>query len=204
MARPAPAGTRRVVGNISLSLDGRTNGPGGDHDMSWIVPHAMSEAARDHLVRLIDTATTALLGRKNFEGFGGFWPGVAELPDADPRDRAFSRWLNESEKVVFSSTLGHTDWPGTRFVDERPSTVVERLRHEAGGDILVLASGSVIRSLLADGQVDQLSITLCPEIAGGGARLLDDGLPPSSWTLASATPSSSGALCLVYDRSIQQ
>ena len=48
--------------------------------MSWIVPHAITEGARDHMTRVTSTATTALLGRKNFEGFGGF-----EVPDPDPR-----------------------------------------------------------------------------------------------------------------------
>jgi dihydrofolate reductase len=47
----------------------------------------------------------------------------------------------------------------------------------------VLASGSVIKSLLQANTLDRLSLTLCPEIAGGGARLFEDGLPSSSWTL---------------------
>ncbi len=29
-------GHRTVIGNISLSLDGRTNGPAGEYDMGWI------------------------------------------------------------------------------------------------------------------------------------------------------------------------
>ena len=191
---------RRVVANISLSLDGRTAGPQGDYDMSWIVPHAMSDEARDHMTAVIGTATTALLGRKNFEGFGGFWPGVASMPEADPRDRAFSTWLTDTEKVVFSTAPGESDWDNTRFVNEAPAVVVRRLRGQGGGDIVVLASGSVIKSLLADDEIDRLSITLCPEISGGGTRLFEDGLPASSWTLVSAIPTASGALCLFYDR----
>ncbi len=42
-----------------------------DYDMSWVVPHAVSDAARDHMVRFTLPATTVLLGRKNYEGFGG-------------------------------------------------------------------------------------------------------------------------------------
>ena len=41
-----PTGTRRVIANISLSLDGRVTGPGGEYDMGWIVPHAITNAAR--------------------------------------------------------------------------------------------------------------------------------------------------------------
>jgi dihydrofolate reductase len=74
------------------------------------------------------------------------------------------------------------------------------VRQQKGGDIIVLASGSIIRRLLQADALDRLSITLCPEVAGGGARLFEDGLPPSSWTLRQSTVTESGALCLLYDR----
>ncbi len=112
MSKPSdgPAG-RTVVASISLSLDGRVNGPGGDYDMSWIVRHALTDVAREHMVKVTSTATTALLGRKNYQG-----------------------------------------------------------------------------------------ITLCPALAGGGTRLFGDDLPGSDWSLAAATPTGSGAICLLYDR----
>ncbi|MBJ8348053.1 dihydrofolate reductase family protein [Antrihabitans sp. YC2-6] len=193
-------GSRTVVANIALSLDGRTVGPAGDHDMGWIVPHAVTDGARDHMARVVSTASTALLGRKNFQGFGGFWPSVAADDNADPRDRAFSHWLNTTEKVVFSSTLTDTEWENTRFVDADPVAVVKQLREQEGGDIVVLASSSVIKALLAADEVDRLSITLCPELVGAGARLFDDGTPASSWTLALTGTSGSGALTLYYER----
>jgi dihydrofolate reductase len=192
--------TRKVTANIMLSLDGRTNGTGGDYDMSWIVPHAITEASRDHMIQVTAPATTAVLGRKNYEGFGGFWPAVADDENASPQDRAFSRWLNAVEKVVFSSTLTEAPWQNSRIVDADPAAVIKELRAEDGGDIIVLASGSVIKALLAADEIDQLSITLAPELVGGGARLFDDGLPATSWKLADSTPTESGALCLLYDR----
>ncbi|GAA3077914.1 dihydrofolate reductase [Kribbella aluminosa] len=192
--------TRTVVANFSLSLDGRTNGAGGDYDMSWIVPHAITEGAREHMLRVTGPATTALLGRKNYEGFGSFWPSVADDENAAPQDRTFSRWLNETEKVVFSTTLTEAPWQNSRIADGEPADVVKRLRAQDGGDIIVLASSSVIRALLAADEIDRLSITLAPELVGGGARLFEDGLPATSWKLAASTPTESGALCLFYDR----
>ena len=191
---------RKVVGNISLSLDGRVTGPGGEYDMGWIVPHALTDGARNHMISVTSSATMVLLGRKNFEGFGSYWPAVANDEAADPRDRAFSRWLNSVEKIVFSSTVKETSWENSRIVSADAGTVVEAIRQQAGGDIIVLASGSVIKDLLRANCLDRLSITLCPEIAGGGARLFDDGLPPSSWSLRQSTTTESGALCLLYDR----
>lgn len=200
MAAESHAQTRRrVVANISLSLDGRVTGPGGEYDMSWVVPHALTDQSRAHLKKLTDAATTALLGRKNYEGFRSYWPAVADDAGADPRDRDFARWLNAVEKVVFSTTLQDADWQNARVAAD-PADTVRALRSQPGaGDIIVLSSGSVMRSLLAAEEVDRLSITLCPEVAGGGARLFADELPGSSWSLKEMTGTDSGAICLFYD-----
>ncbi|MFG1826266.1 dihydrofolate reductase family protein [Microbispora bryophytorum] len=191
---------RTVIGNITLSLDGRIHGPGGEYDMGWIVPHAVSDGARDHMVKVTSGATTALLGRKNYQGFGGFWPSVAEDESADPRDRAFARWLNTVEKVVFSTTLAEAVWQNSRIAAAGPAEVVKELRQQDGGDIVVLASTSVIQALLRAGELDRLSITLAPELVGDGPRLFADGLPATGWRPVSVAQASSGALCLLYDK----
>jgi dihydrofolate reductase len=191
---------RTVVGNISLSLDGRVTGRGGDSDMSWVAQHAISNASREFMVRVTSPATTALLGRKNYQGFGGYWPTVARDENADPRDRSFALWLDSVEKVVFSTTVEDAEWNNTRIVDAAPATEVKRLRMGGGGDIIVLNSVSVINNLLEADELDRLSITLCPEVVGGGARLFEDGLPASSWRLTDMSSTETGAISLLYDR----
>lgn len=191
--------TRQVVANITLSLDGRTTGPAGPYDMGWIGPHALTDAARDAMLRITD-GTTAVLGRNNYEGFGSFWPAVAKDESADPRDRRFAQWLDEVEKVVFSTTLTEATWQNSRIVSGDPAEVVRELRGQDGGDIWVLASQSVIRQLLAADEVDRLSLNLAPELVGGGDRLFGDDLPATSWSLTDLTTSESGATWLIYDR----
>ena len=190
---------RIVTGHIPLSLDGRVSGPGGEHDMGWTVRHARTGEARAQLLTVTSTASTVLLDGQTYQGFGGFWPAVAGDEDADPRDRLFARWLNEAEKIVVSGTLTAARWRNTRIAADDPAEVVRRLRKEEGGDVVVLASHGVIRRLLEAGELDRLSLTLCPELIGAGARLFGDGPAGSSWSLAEATPASSGALCLRYD-----
>lgn len=191
--------SRKVVANITLSIDGRTTGPRGPYDMGWLVPHSTTEAARDQLARITD-ATTVVLGRNNYQGFAGFWPEVAHDETADKRDRQFAQWLDAVEKVVFSRTLEELPWAGSRAADGEPAEVVRRLRQEEGGDIYVLASQSVIRQLLEADEVDRLSINLAPELVGGGDRLFHDGLAATSWTLTDLSTSGSGAVWLIYDR----
>lgn len=192
--------TRRLVTNIALSLDGRYHGPAGPHDMAWVMPHAVSDVARDHLTSLCEPATTALLGRVNAEGFLGFWPTVLDMPDADPRDRGYAQWLVDAEKVVLSHTLTDAPWPRTRIVDAPTAEVADELKGQDGGDIVVFASVSVIRALLAADRVDRLSLTIFPKFLGGGPTLFPDGLPAADWTLAKAEHGDDGTVVLVYDR----
>ncbi|WIX93168.1 dihydrofolate reductase family protein [Amycolatopsis sp. DG1A-15b] len=191
---------RRVTANLSLTLDGRYHGPAGPADMGAILPYATTEAARRHLSRIWAGATTAVLGRRNAEGFLGFWPTVAADENADPRDRGYAQWLVDVEKVVFSTTLADAPWERARLVNAPAADVVAELKTAAGGDILVNSSASVIKPLLAADLLDRLYLMICPEIAGGGPRLFDDGLPSSKWRLTCHETGELGETAMVYDR----
>lgn len=192
--------SRRVSANISLTLDGHYSGPGGPGDLAAIIPYATTEVARNHLTRIWEGATTALLGRLNAEGFLGFWPTVAADENADPRDRGYAKWLVDAEKVVLSTTLTSAPWERARVVNAPAADVVADLRRSGEGDILVNNSASVMKALLAADQLDRLYLMICPEITGGGQRLFEDGLPPSKWTLTHQETGELGELAMVYDR----
>ncbi|MFE3589003.1 dihydrofolate reductase family protein [Streptomyces niveus] len=192
--------TRKVTANIGLTLDGRYNGPGGPGDAGAIVRYATTEVARDHLTRIWEGATTALLGRRNAEGFLGFWPTVAEDENADPRDRGYAKWLVDTEKVVLSTTVTEAPWERTRMVNAPAADVIAELKATGGGDILVNSSPTVIKALLTADLIDRLYLLICPEIAGGGQRLFEDGLPDTRWRLTDQRTGELGEIALVYDR----
>ncbi|MFI5708211.1 dihydrofolate reductase family protein [Kribbella sp. NPDC051620] len=191
---------RLVTANLSLSLDGRYNGPGGAYDLAAIIPYATTDVARDHLTRLHENATTAVLGRLNAEGFLGFWPSVADNDEADPRDRGYATWLRDSEKVVFSTTLTEAPWQRTRLVNAPVVDVITELKSADGGEILVNSSASIIKPLLAADLLDRLYLMITPEISGGGQRLFDDGVPATKWIVAHQETGKLGELAMVYDR----
>lgn len=191
---------RRVTANLALTLDGRYHGPEGPGDMSAIIPYVTTETARNQMTRIWENATTALLGRRNAEGFLGFWPTVAADENADPRDRGYAKWLVDTEKVVLSSTLTESPWERTRIVNAPAAEVVASLKAEGEGDILVNSSVSVIKALLAEDLVDRLYLTICPQSPHGGPRLFDDGLPGTKWTVAHQETGALGEVALVYDR----
>jgi dihydrofolate reductase len=143
--------------------------------MSWLFPHAISDASRDRTAGFTRSSTTALVGRKNYEGFAGYWPSVADDESADLRDRTFSRWFTSVQKVVFSTSITEGSLPNTTVTSDPPAQVIAELRDQPGGDIIVLASSSVIRQLLEADAVDRLSIMLCPETSGEPPGTPDTG-----------------------------
>lgn len=195
-----PSTGRKVTADIALTLDGRHNGAGGPGDLSAIVPYATTEVARDHLTRIWENATTALLGRGSAEGFLGYRPTVAADENADPRDRGYAKWLVDTEKVVLSTTLTASPCERARVVNAPAAEVVAELKSHGEGDILVNTSPSVTKALLAADLVDRLYLLICPEIAGDGQLPFDDGLPGSRWRLVSQEAGELGETALVYDR----
>jgi dihydrofolate reductase len=197
-----PSG-RKVVAQISMTLDGRVSGPGGPSDMQIVAGHAGTDGAHRRAAEVLGAATTALMGRGNYEGFYGYWPPVAVDENADPRDRALARWLDDVEKVVFSNTITKAPWKNSRIADAGPVEEVRNLRDTEGGDIVVVNSSSLIRQLLAAAELDELHIDLVPEVAGAGALLFETGLPSSSWTLVESETADDGTVLLTYVRGRQ-
>ena len=89
-----------------------------------------------------------------------------------------------------------------RFLDEAGAAVtdfVADLREQDGGTIGVGASPSLVRSLIAAGLLDELTLMISPVVAGGGRqRLFADDAAPAKFELAEATPTSTGALIATY------
>lgn len=189
--------SRKVVGNIVMSLDGYSSGPDdGAGGMGFLLEHATSQESRIHSAGVWAASTTALLGRINYEGFGYHWPGVADDPAANPLDRSFSTWLTQIDKVVISRTLTAPTWGENTRVSDDLIGEVQRLRQTEGGDIIVLSSSSLIRSLLDADLLDELRVSVVPKIVGAGGRLFEDGRPPSSWRLVDTTVFPSGTIGL--------
>ena len=169
--------TRRLIASVNVSLDGFSAGPDGDNDVMWFVEHVTDQLS-SYFEGVYRGSTTALLGRKNYEGFFGVWPAITDDPASPARHRDLGTWMNEVEKVVFSNTLKEVEWRNARLAGQDLEAEVRDLKRAEGRDIVILM----------------------PALTGGGLRLFEEGLPRSSWDLAAATRLATGALILQYVR----
>jgi dihydrofolate reductase len=165
---------RNVVLWVGMSLDGFTSGE--NEQLDWLVPHATQPEAHEVFQQLRERAGTILLGRVNYEGFLGYWPGVQNDPKASSTDKAISRWLDDTEKVVFSRTLREVTWKNARLAQREAAEEVAALKRGDGKDIIIQNSTRLAQSLLAADLVDELALTVAP-IAVGKGRALFAGLP---------------------------
>jgi dihydrofolate reductase len=188
---------RTVIAQANVTMDGMTAGP--DGDLSWLIPHAVHPQMSAYAEGIWRGASTAVMGRTNYEGYAGYWPPVAADTQAAPRDRDLATWLDTVEKVVFSRTLDEATWQNARVARDVEAEI-RALKSAPGRDILVLNSASIIQALLRADLLDELRLNVLPSILGGGLRLLDEGLPRSAWALVGAITLEPGGVGLHYSR----
>ncbi len=157
-----------IVCNI-ISVDGFYSGPGDD-----VMVMPFDAPFDDYNAERLRAADTLLLGRRSFEGFKGYWPPIADQPDANPVEREISRLDNEIDKVVVSDSLTEDDlapWTNTRIVPRGEAhAAIAELKRGEGRDIVMFGSHVLWNDLLKAGLVDELHLMI-------GSAFLGDGVP---------------------------
>lgn len=162
-----------VVCNI-ISLDGFYSGPGGD-----VMAMPFDAGFSDYNAERLRAADTLLLGRKSYEGFRAYWPGVAEDASQPEVEREISRLNGAIEKVVVSDSLTQVDvegWGPTRVVRRADAHAeVEALKRGPGREVLVFGSHVLWNDLLGAGLVDELHLMIGAGVVGEGVRAFEGG-----------------------------
>ena len=194
---------RRIVMFNHLSADGYFAAPDGGLD--WVVQDdQVFEASKERMPKV----GTMLFGRRTYELFEAFWPKAlddsATAPDPhnpDRRSRSLKEMavaINEGEKVVFSRTRKEVTWKNSRLVRELDPKQVAAMKSEAGTDMIVFGSASVVSQLTEHGLIDEYQFALSPVLLGNGRTLLRELSRQVKLELAEARGFHSGAALLRY------
>jgi dihydrofolate reductase len=112
--------------------------------------------------------------------------------------RAMGEWINNAEKYVFSRSLKEVTWKNSHLLGEFDPARVEALKNDAGSDIMIFGSGSIVALLTEHRLIDEYQFLVSPLFLGGGRHLLDGLTSRVSLELLEATKFSSGNLMLRY------
>lgn len=189
---------RRLTVIEFLSLDGVYQAPGdpeedtegGFRHGGWQRPYFDDVLGAEAGKGMAET-DAQLFGRKTYEKMAAYWPSA-------PSDDPFAQHLNGVQKYVASTTLESAEWQPTTIIRDVVGEVTQ-LKEQPGGNIGVLGSGRLVRTLLEHDLVDTLSLTITPIVLGGGKRLFpEDGLM-RRFRLVGSTPTTTGSLILTYE-----
>ncbi len=188
----------RVVVNEFMSLDGVVQAPGGaEEDVDggfahggWSMPYFDPEVMGEAVAAGMNTAEALLFGRRTWQGMAAAWPERAGDPYADQ--------MNAIRKYVASRTLNQDDltWNSTLLSRDDAVGDIGALREQAGGDLVVWGSASLVTALLAAGLVDELNLMIEPILLGGGKRIFpEDGTARPLQLVKSVTTGTGVQVC---------
>jgi dihydrofolate reductase len=185
----------KLVVTEFVSVDGVFEDPGGSEDFEhggWTFEYDRGDDGNQFKLDELMEADVQLLGRKTYEGFAAAWPS---------REGPFAEKLNSDPKYVVSTTLEDPEWQNTTVISGDIAGEISKLKDETGGDILVAGSGTLVRTLLEAGLVDELRLMVFPTILGRGKRLFPDGIDRLKLKLAETrTVGPDGVQVQIYQR----
>jgi dihydrofolate reductase len=190
----------RVSVFLSMSLDGVIQAPGrpdedtrgGFRHGGWAAPYAdpvMGELAAEGMAR----TGGLLFGRRTYEDFAGFWPN-------QPEPNPFTEHLNATRKYVASRTLEEPlPWQNSTLLEGDATEAVPRLKEEVDGDIVILGSGELVRSLMRADLIDGYTLLIHPLVIGSGRRLFDEDEQVRVLRLTDSRRTTTGVIVANYE-----
>jgi dihydrofolate reductase len=136
---------------------------------------------------------TILFGRVTYQAFASFWPTSTDEP--------FASHINNTPKYVVSTTLDEVEWgkwDKPTLIKTNVAKAIGKLKQQPGKTIGVSGSPTLVRSLLQDDLLDQLTLMIHPVIVGSGKRLFTDGSDLKKLQLVDSKVTGTGVVILTY------
>ena len=191
----------RIVIIEFISLDGVVQAPGGsDEDTDggfahggWSHPFFDPEVVGGAFDDALTKAEALLFGRRTWQTMAAAWPERAGDPFADR--------MNAIPKYVVSATLDDDEltWDKTtRIHGDQAVARIRELHETDGGDLLVMGSPTLVRTLLREGLIDELRLMIEPVILGGGKTIFANDRALRTLELISTVTSPTGVQVCTY------
>ncbi|HEV2980285.1 MAG TPA: dihydrofolate reductase family protein [Solirubrobacteraceae bacterium] len=182
-----------------VSVDGVMQGLGApDEDRrggfergGWAGPLSDNEAMT-FLYEVYQRADAFLFGRWTYEVFAGYW---GAMPDSE---HPIARALNTKPKYVSSNTLTEPLWADTTVLSDDVAAAIGGLKAERSGELQVHGSGKLVRWLLDNQLVDEITLLIAPVVVGQGTRLFPDIGPDTALDLIDSRATPRGVTVQVY------
>jgi dihydrofolate reductase len=158
---------RKLTVFNNVSLDGFFVDAHGD--MSWAHRGSVDAEFNAFAADNARGGGELLFGRITYELMASYWP----TPHAHENNPIVAERMNNLPKVVFSRTMDKAAWNNTRLVKDGMAAEIRKMKAEAGYDMVIMGSGSIVAQLAREGLVDEYQIVVNPIVLGQGRTLFD-------------------------------
>ena len=190
----------KLMTMTQVTVDGVVQGNGGASDEDrragferggWALG-AGDDETRAFINQTYQGADAFLFGQRTYELFAGYW-GVR-----DDLENPIVGALNTRPKYVASHTLTDAQWADTTVLSGDVAAAIGELKAKPGGELQVHGSGTLIRWLLENNLVDEMTLLIVPVVVGQGARLYPVDGPDIALDLVDSRVDSKGVTIQVY------
>jgi dihydrofolate reductase len=186
----------KIVISENVSLDGVIEDPTGAEGLSvggWFWETDRGEDGEQFTLDTTLGTDALLLGRRSYEFFAATWPS---------RGGVLADKMNRLPKYVVSSTLEEPDWNNSTVLRGDVVTEVSRLKQELTGQIVLLGSPQLARTLIEHDLVDELRLMVYPVVLGAGARLFEETSDKKPMRLVDTRTVGAGIAILTYELAV--
>lgn len=131
-----------------------------------------------------------LFGRRSYEDLLAGW---------NAQGGPYKDALNATTKYVASSSSATTlDWPNSRLLHGDIPAAVDELKRTRDGNLVIMGSGQLIRSLLPHDLIDEFLLMIHPLVLGSGQRLFEDDNQVVKLRLVDSNATTTGVILATY------
>ncbi|MCE6991925.1 dihydrofolate reductase family protein [Dyadobacter sp. CY323] len=173
-----------------LTLNGFYKGV--DEDISWH-RHGGDESSFAS-EQMEGRKSILVFGRVTYESMSSWWPTPAALetmPDV-------AKGMNESSKIVFSTTMESADWENTTLIRGNLIEEIKKLKADPNVQLTILGSGSLVAQLADAGLIDHYAIMIDPVAIGEGTALFSGMKTKLDLKLVDTQTFNSGVILVNY------
>ena len=136
-----------------------------------------------------------MFGRVTYDMMAAFWP----TPQAAQILPKVAAGMNAMRKYVVTRTLESATWQNTTLLKGDLPTEVRALKAQAGPDIVILGSGTIVSQLTAARLIDGYQLVLSPTVLGKGRTLFEMVPERLGLTLTKTRAFQNGNVVLWYE-----
>jgi dihydrofolate reductase len=178
----------KIIVSEWMSLDGVFDG---STMGQWFAPFDSKER-QAYIQQGIASCDAFLMGRNTYQMLAPYWSTLKN------NEMGVAAKLNSAPKFVVSTTLKTADWNNSTIIGDNAIEEIKKLKQQGEGEIRTEGSGTLVRSLMEAGLVDEYRFLVHPIIAGTGKRFFMDGIGSGNLKLVKTQTLEHGVTLLCY------